>query len=77
MSSLSKNQTWELVPKPKDKSILCCKWIYKVKKDTSKGKPVRFKARLVAKGFTQKEGVDCNEIFLSLLSIPPFVSCLH
>lgn len=31
MSSLSKNQTWNLVSRPKDKSIVGCKWVYKMK----------------------------------------------
>ena len=63
MNSLYKNETWELVPKPKDKCLVGCKWIYKVKKGTSGNEPIRFKTRLVAKGFTQKEWVDYNEIF--------------
>ncbi|KAL2512601.1 Uncharacterized protein Adt_18201 [Abeliophyllum distichum] len=50
MSSFVRNQTWDLVPKPKDKSIVGCKWFYKVKEGTTESEPVRYKARLVAKG---------------------------
>jgi transposase InsO family protein len=62
MESLDKNQTWELVKRPKGRKIVTCKWIFK-KKEENSGEGVRYKARLVARGFTQKEGVDYNEIF--------------
>ncbi|KAK4400104.1 Retrovirus-related Pol polyprotein from transposon TNT 1-94 [Sesamum angolense] len=60
MKSLHDNKTWILVPKPKDTSIVDCKWIFKIKQEDNSS---RFKARLVAKGFTQTEGVDYTEIF--------------
>ncbi|RVW60778.1 Retrovirus-related Pol polyprotein from transposon TNT 1-94 [Vitis vinifera] len=57
MDSLRKNETWELVTKPKDQKVV------KRKQGTLGNEAPRYKARLVAKGFSQKEGVDHNEIF--------------
>ena len=63
MESLRKNKTWDLVPLPKGRKAIGCKWVYKKKEDSSEVNGTRFKARLVAKGYAQKEGVDYNEIF--------------
>jgi hypothetical protein len=60
--SLIANGTWELVPLPKDRKNVGCKWVFRTKRDAS-GHSVRHKARLVAKGYSQLEGVDFNETF--------------
>ncbi|KAH9754462.1 reverse transcriptase Ty1/copia-type domain-containing protein [Citrus sinensis] len=62
MRSLIKNHTWDLIPKPTKKKVVGCKWIYKIKEGIPGVEPFRFKARLVAKGFTQKEGINFNEM---------------
>ncbi|KAD6795292.1 hypothetical protein E3N88_06188 [Mikania micrantha] len=62
MDSLIQNETWELVDKHDDQRLVKCKWIFKIKEGLSGEVPI-YKARLVAKGFTQKAGIDYNEIF--------------
>lgn len=39
LSSIDKNNTWELVPLPKDKKALPCKWVYKVKHTSNDATP--------------------------------------
>jgi len=60
--ALLKNQTWHLVPRPKGKNIVGCKWVYRLKRKAD-GTIDRYKARLVAKGFKQRYGVDYEETF--------------
>ena len=60
--SLIEANTWELVPLPKNKNIVGCKWIFKVKRKADNSID-RFKARLVAQGYSQKYGIDFDEVF--------------
>ena len=47
---------------PKGKRGLKNKWVYKLKTQEYSSQP-KYKARLVVKGFSQKKGVDFEEIF--------------
>jgi hypothetical protein len=60
--SILKNDVWEVVARPNGKSVVTSKWIYKIKHAVD-GSVEKFKARFVARGFSQKEGIDYDEIF--------------
>ncbi|KAJ4716959.1 Retrovirus-related Pol polyprotein from transposon TNT 1-94 [Melia azedarach] len=62
MKSLHENHTFELVKLPKDKRALKNNWVYRIKQEEYTSQP-RYKARLVVKGFSQRKGVDFDEIF--------------
>lgn len=60
--ALLRNKTWHLVPRPKGRNVIGCKWVYKVKRKAD-GTIDRYKARLVAKGFKQRYGIDYEDTF--------------
>ena len=59
---IEKNDTQELVPRPKDKNVIGTKWVFKNKLDEN-GQVTRNKARIVCKGYAQIEGIDFEETF--------------
>ena len=61
MNSLNKNKTYDLVELPKGKKVLRNKCVFKLNKDGDK--LVKYKTRLVVKSFSQKQGIDFDEIF--------------
>ena len=61
--SIMKNDLWEIVPKPKDKSVVSSKWIFKTK-HSADGSIEKYKAGFVARGFSQKEGIDYEKTFV-------------
>jgi len=65
---LESNQTWEIALLPKDKTVISCKWVFKImyKADET---IERYKTRLVAKGYTQIEGNDNLETFSPVAEI--------
>ncbi|KAD6119895.1 hypothetical protein E3N88_11166 [Mikania micrantha] len=68
MNSLYENNTFELVKLPKGKRALKNKWVYKLKTEEHTSRP-RYKARLVVKGFSQRKGIDFDEIFSPVLKM--------
>lgn len=58
--SLNVNNTWKLVPRPRDHTVLGGKWVFKAKRD-SEGRITRYKTRWVVQGFRQQHGVDFDE----------------
>lgn len=60
--ALISQKTWETVPRPKGKNVIKTKWVFR-KKYKSDGSIEKYKARMVAKGFSQKPGVDYQEVF--------------
>jgi hypothetical protein len=62
LDQIEKNDTWELVPRPKTKNVISTKWVFRNKLNED-GQVTRNKARLVCKGYAQIEGIDFEETF--------------
>ena len=62
LDQIEKNDTWELVPRPKDKNVIGTKWVFRNKLNED-GQVTRNKARLFCKGYAQFEGIDFEETF--------------
>ncbi|GJW71104.1 putative reverse transcriptase, RNA-dependent DNA polymerase [Tanacetum coccineum] len=61
-------KVWTLVDLPNGKRAIGTKLVYRNKKD-ERGIVIKNKARLVAQRYTQKEGIDYNEVFAPIARI--------
>ncbi len=66
MASLTEMGTWEVMPLPKGRKPVDCKWIFKYKYSED-GVVNQYKARLVAKGFSQQYGISYLETFAPVI----------
>ncbi|KAJ8475068.1 hypothetical protein ONZ45_g15738 [Pleurotus djamor] len=66
LKSLRARNVYSLVKLPKGRKAIKCRWVFDIKSDGRK------KARLVAKGFSQREGIDFNEIFSPVVRYETF-----
>ena len=62
LGQIEKNDTWELVPRPKNKNAIDTKWVFRNKLNED-GQVTRNKARLVCKGYAHIEEIDFEEKF--------------
>ncbi|UYV72434.1 hypothetical protein LAZ67_9003118 [Cordylochernes scorpioides] len=65
--SLERHDVWQLQDLPKGIKPLKCRWVLNKKINAVDG-TTRYKARLVAKGFTQRRGIDYNEVYTPVSS---------
>ena len=68
LNQFERSDVWELVPRPKNQSVVGTKWVFRNKVDEH-GMIVRNKARLVAQGYNQEEGIDYEETFAPVVRL--------
>jgi hypothetical protein len=62
LDQIEKNDTWELVPRPKNKNLIGTKLVFRNKLNED-GQVTRNKDRLICKGYAQIEGNEFEETF--------------
>lgn len=65
---LQQNDIQYLISKPKDKHVIVTFWLYKNKKNKN-GMISRNNSHLVAQGYTQKEGIDFEEMVTLIIRL--------
>ncbi|XP_074306191.1 uncharacterized protein LOC141641430 [Silene latifolia] len=71
LQQFERNKVWHLVPRPKDRTIIGTRWVFRNKLDDT-GVIVRNKARLVVQGYNQQEGIDYDETFAPVARLEAF-----
>lgn len=66
-NAILSQDTFEVVPRPKDRKVVGSTWVLRVKNGIGNEAPI-YKARLCARGFTQIPGLDYDETFAPTVS---------
>ena len=72
---IEKNQTWELVEKPKDRKTIGLKWVFRTKLNFD-GSVNKHKAKLIVKGYAQVWGVYFSETFAPVARLDTIILVL-
>jgi hypothetical protein len=65
--TLVQKDCWEVVPRPKNRSVVSSTWVFKVKRYPD-GSMRKLKARFCARGYEQIEGLDYSETFAPVVN---------
>lgn len=71
--SIMKNDVWDFLPIPKNKSMVTSKWILKIKHGID-GSIEKYKVRFIARGFSKKEGEYYDDIIHHNIKIQPWLN---
>ena len=68
LNQFERNKVWNMVPKPKNRTVIGTKWVFSNKMD-GVGIVPRNKAKLIAKCYSQQEGIDFDETFAPVVRL--------
>jgi len=68
IKTLEINNTWKLVDLSEGKTLIPCKWVYKIKRKAYRNIE-RYQARLAAKGYTRREEIDFFETYFPIAKL--------
>ena len=66
LQSLKENVVYKIVDIPKNRKVIGRHWVLRVKRGAD-GEMEKFKAQVVAKGYSEREGIDYNETFSTIV----------